>query len=357
MIKKLVIKNFRCFDSFTIDNIAPITVIGGSNNTGKSTLLEAILTNYAAGNIGIFWLLFNIRNGYISQQFLSHQVWDNLFFNKENVNELSISSKWHNDIISELTLSKVYDSGMQFQFNDMLSAIHMKFDSPSYNISGKCFIKNEMMQQSRIDMQPDSDGNNIHSEKFNGIFEKAFLYKGLPYDASLPGKISRMVLDREKKELLITVLQQFDKNIVDIRTVVDNALTYSYVISKTGQALPVNYMGDGINKALLIISNILNLKNGILLIDEIENGFYYELYEQLLTIFCETALKNNCQIIATTHNFDIIETFSHVMEKLNKLDDLCYQRIDSSAGNGKRSAKIFPGSSLKNAIDANMEVR
>ena len=38
------------------------------------------------------------------------------------------------------------------------------------------------------------------------------------------------------------------------------------------------------------------IKNGILLIDEIENGFYYELYDQLLKIFCETALKNNCQI-------------------------------------------------------------
>ena len=357
MIKKLEIKNFRCFENFTIDNLAPITVIGGSNNTGKSTLLEAILSNYAAGNMGIFWLLFNIRNGYISQPFLPHQVWDNLFFNKENVNKLTITSEWHNDIVSELELSKVYDSGMQFQFNEVLSAIHMKFESQSYNVAGKCIIKNDMMQQSRIELQADDKNNAISTEKFNSIFEKSFLYKGLPYDASLPGRISRMVLDTTKKDLLIDVLQKFDKSIVDIRTVVDTALTYSYIISENGKALPINYMGDGINKALLIVSQILNLKNGILLIDEIENGFYYELYEQLLTIFCETALKNNCQIIATTHNFNIIETFANVMESLGKLDDLCYQRIDTSAKTGGRIAKKLSGPSLKDAVEANMEVR
>lgn len=356
MIKKIKIKNFRCFDDFMMENLLPITIIGGANNTGKTALLEAILTNYAAGNLGIFWSLVHIRNGYVAQQLLPNQVWENLFLNKENVNELNISSEWHNDISSNLTLSKVYDSGIQFQFNDVLSAIRMKFESPSYHIAGKCIIKNDIMQQNRIDMQPD-DSNNIDLEKFNRVFERSLLYKGLPYDVSLPGRISRMVLDEEKKDLLIDILRKFDKNIVDIRTVVDNTITYSYVISKTGQALPINYMGDGINKALLIISNILNLKNGILLIDEIENGFYYELYEQLLTIFCETALKNNCQIITTTHNFDIIETFANVMGKLNKLDDLCYQRIDTSARTGKRTAKTFSGASLVNAIKANMEVR
>ena len=77
----------------------------------------------------------------------------------------------------------------------------------------------------------------------------------------------------------------------------------------------------------------------------------------MLTVLCETAIENNCQIIATTHNFSIIETFVNVMESLGKLDDLCYQRIDTSAKTGERIAKKFSGSSLKNAVEANMEVR
>ena len=93
------------------------------------------------------------------------------------------------------------------------------------------------------------------------------------------------------------------------------------------------------------------------MIDEIENGFYYELYDKLLTVFCETAVENNCQIIATTHNSSIIETFVNVMESLGKLDNLCYQRIDTSAKTGERIAKKLSGSSLKDAVKANMEVR
>ena len=42
MIKKVAINNFRGFDEFGCDCFAPITVIGGRNNSGKSSLLEAL---------------------------------------------------------------------------------------------------------------------------------------------------------------------------------------------------------------------------------------------------------------------------------------------------------------------------
>ena len=66
MLTKIEVRNFRCFDDFTVDDFAPITIIGGSNNSGKSTLLEAVLANYAAGNVGVYWSLVNIRNGYVA---------------------------------------------------------------------------------------------------------------------------------------------------------------------------------------------------------------------------------------------------------------------------------------------------
>jgi len=41
-IRTLTIKNFRCFDQLTLDFSAPITVITGSNGSGKSSLIEAL---------------------------------------------------------------------------------------------------------------------------------------------------------------------------------------------------------------------------------------------------------------------------------------------------------------------------
>ena len=356
MIAKLDINNFRCFDEFTADNIAPITIIGGSNNSGKSTLLEAALVNYTVGNIGVYWSLVNIRNGYVPHPMLPQQVWGPLFNNKTDVNTLHIRSFWENNDVSEFELSKILESGMQEQTSDMLSAIGMRFKSQQYEVSGKCIIQNDMMQNNRIVFQP-NDGHEIKSDEFNRTFGKCMLYKGVPYDSRLPERISKMILDNEKKDLIIQVLQKFDKNIVDIRTVLDNGMSYIYVISKQGEPLAINYMGDGINKALLIISNILSLKNGVLLIDEIENGFYYELYDQLMDVFCETALNNKCQIIMTTHNLDVIESALVSMNNFDRLDDLCYQRIDISKRTGKRMAKSFSGRALAAAFESNMEIR
>ena len=41
MYKKLRLKNFRAFEDFEMD-LAPITLIAGDNNVGKSSILEAV---------------------------------------------------------------------------------------------------------------------------------------------------------------------------------------------------------------------------------------------------------------------------------------------------------------------------
>ena len=356
MIKRMELRNFKCFDNFVMDSISPITIIGGPNNAGKSTVLEAVLTNYAAGNLGVFWSLVNLRNGYISRPLLPHQVWGPLFCNEKNCNELIINSAWDNGTESRLGLFKIFDSGLQHQPNNVLSAVHMMIDSPNYKRTGKCMIQQDMMNNNRIVFQPDT-GNDINLEEFTQCFANSLLYKGLPYDARLPERMSQLVLDAEKKELLMEVLQRFDINVADIRTVLDNGIPYAYVILKDGNSLPVNYMGDGINKALIIIMNLLTLPGGIFLIDEMENGFYYEMYEPLLKIFCETALKMKCQVIMTTHNLHIIKAVLSVMEELNKMEHFCYQRIDLSPMDGKRRPYAFSGKALKSAFETNMEIR
>src|SRR5215211_5658327 len=43
MFKKVRIQNFRQFRDLTLDNLAQINLITGANNTGKTSLLEALL--------------------------------------------------------------------------------------------------------------------------------------------------------------------------------------------------------------------------------------------------------------------------------------------------------------------------
>lgn len=48
-------------------------------------------------------------------------------------------------------------------------------------------------------------------------------------------------------------------------------------------------------------------KNGIVLIDELSNGFHYSVMKGVWTSIVSVAKKNNVQIFATTHDLDSIK--------------------------------------------------
>ncbi|MDI9336652.1 MAG: AAA family ATPase, partial [Gammaproteobacteria bacterium] len=42
MLEQLSIKNYKCFHELHIDHLSKIVLLGGDNNSGKTSFLEAI---------------------------------------------------------------------------------------------------------------------------------------------------------------------------------------------------------------------------------------------------------------------------------------------------------------------------
>ena len=369
MLKKISICGFKCFDDFSMDELKPVTVVGGSNNVGKSALLEGIYMQYIAGNLGTLWDLINMRSGNVAHPLSSYQAWAPFFSNMGMASEFTIKTERTDNTTSLLRISKVFDTGIRNQMNHSVlsidhddnfgipfSSVHMSFECGKYRISGNCVIRHDPLQSNRIQFMPEESGD-IDPQQFSQLHRKIFFYRGGIYNPYIPELISKISLQSEKKKHLIQILQQFDEHIVDIATVLDGGFSYVYAILDSGKSMPINYMGDGINRALQIVVHILSLPNGILLLDEIENGFYYQMYDDLAKAFFLAAKMMKCQIILTTHSRDMIESVLKVMEEMGCLNELCYQRIDASHKAQKRLARIFQGENLKNAFEANMEVR
>lgn len=362
MIKKISISNFRCFNHIEIENLSLVNIIGGRNNSGKSALLESILLPNIVLTPNYFTLLSSIRTAG-NQIISSNQIWNPLFYKMGNTKDLEIFYEHENET-SNLALSKRYvdytqsshvsleNLNKKFNENELKRhfALQMKYTSKEQNISGEYTIRNDLMNNNIINFQP-------NAEIIFPILslENMYFYKQPAYIMQMPEWISQISLDNNKKNLLITILKKFDDDIIDVVTVLENTVSFVYVKFKSKEAMPINYMGDGINKALSLLLCILNLPNGILLIDEIENGLYFKLYEEILPIICEAALQNNCQIFMTTHNKNIIKTIVDSMKHLNRLDALCYQRMALSKG--KRKAFAFSGEDLVSSFDSNVEMR
>ena len=155
-----------------------------------------------------------------------------------------------------------------------------------------------------------------------------------------------------EKEKLIGFLQRIDPSISDIVTLSINGIPQLY-INTNKKLLPVQFSGDGINKLLYIVLSIMDAKNGILLVDEIDTGFHYSMYEDLWKIVSDVSRDYNCQIIASTHSYENIT--GAVKGLKDHPEDFSFYRL----GYDKSGLKSYRSSYdlLKSAIRSDMEVR
>ena len=91
--------------------------------------------------------------------------------------------------------------------------------------------------------------------------------------------------------------------------------------------IPINMMGDGARKILSILTSIYECKNGIVLIDELSNGFHYSVMKGVWRSIVSVAKKNNVQIFATTHDLDSIKGLRDAAMSGEEYDDfiVCFK--------------------------------
>jgi AAA15 family ATPase/GTPase len=122
--------------------------------------------------------------------------------------------------------------------------------------------------------------------------------------------------------------------------------------------VPINVMGGGILKIFSIILAILDTENGIVLIDEIENGLYYSSQEILWNAVLEIARECNVQIFATTHSIENIKALSSSHSKIwqkQNVDNLRLYRIERK--NGGFKVLTYNSKMLAESLDSKWEVR
>lgn len=365
MLKSIEINKFKGFESFAMDDMKPITMIGGQNNTGKTALLESIFLTLGYSSPNIFLALYFARNLNIGKElpkFTPDRLWNPLFYNLTANNVCSIKLTFANQKFSKLSLEKVRDenAGLNInadtiaglfkrgtsnkQFDSKLFALNFTSESVSNTIRGTFSIENGQIKHISQGKIPDV-----------GDMVKVVYYRNvMTLDTQTLAEIVSNIIADNHKDTLIKVLQYFEANVSDVYVTLEDGIAGVNVRLNTGIVLPLSYMGDGINKGLQLFSLVLTTENGIVLIDEIENGLHYTSYLPLLKILYKTALQQNSQLIITTHSEEVIGQSVHIMESFGWLDKMSYQRLDRAK---KVTVTAYTGQELLDSIEYNMEVR
>ena len=89
---------------------------------------------------------------------------------------------------------------------------------------------------------------------------------------------------------------------------------------------PLRTFGEGAFRLTGLALALFNSRGSVCLIDEIENGIHYELFDQIWEKLSLLSQELNVQVFATTHSKDCIEAFERSYRYPHF--DACFHRLE-----------------------------
>lgn len=362
MIQFIKIKNFKVLKELSVDRLNQVTLISGKNNSGKSTLLEAIFFSNDFYQPNSFLKLNNVRG---ATSTLMTDVWKsfiNIYSSKDSftiqtsengiVKEIDVELKNTNNIFYNSVNNHVDDNDKLSQkTNDKGNITHQLSVSATV---GK--ISKHLYFNVKLNGQIETVGNDVSESILRNCPLTQYISSKAGYNhINLAEMYGKLALETdEKSRQIIDALKIFDPNIVDLITIAQQGNVRLYAVLKDGKKMPVDYMGDGILKLINICISILANPNSIMLIDEIENGFHYSMHKKIWKVIFKTSKISNVQVIATTHSYECINGAS---DAANYDTDFGYVRLERTDPTGIIVSKCIDKEQLKSVLDSTLEIR
>lgn len=370
MLSSFYIKNYRNLRELRFDTLGQINLISGKNNTGKSSLLEAVYLYANRGSIESIVANLSDRKEY-SRHSNSEEPQDenikslaSLFFNRKvSFNKEDSIEIGCPDLPELMTLRFVYYNEM-VERNDEdelirlrpiivddvsienTSDLSMGFEIKAGEYSRLLTFQRSLWSYSRstaynLLQSPNNQfihTNNINREANSSLFDNITL--------------------TDKEQYIIEALKIIEPDTERI-AFVDSGNKQERIalikLSNSKDVIPLGSMGDGINRILTIILALVNCNDGYLLIDEFENGLHYTVQEQLWEVIFKLAKELNIQVFATTHSNDCISSFSSVLNRSGNKSLGRYIRLDNIKGEIKEV--VFSSEELTIAEEQDIELR
>lgn len=357
MIKKFSIRNFKCFREITIKSWERINLIAGDNNVGKTALLEAIWLHEGAHNAQLSFTV---------QKFRGITALDSKNFLRELFTELKTGQG--------ITLEAEYQDGkslvlriLQQEAGEPVPIDTETVESGSTrSVSPRLiFVANEgenVLCKSEFFMGVDaSDPQGKPRFFFLGRHQSlrpfsVFVSSGLGKKDRNKINVDRFSeqVEANRKGEILDSLRLICPNLKEID--LSKRGNEFYVCGDIGydRMLPLSLMGEGIERYLTFVLSILSAENGIVLIDEIENGFHYSIYNKIWRNLAYLARKYNVQIVATTHSHECVEA-AHKSFKEDEKYDFLLHRLDR-VGDSLDDV-TYDQETLEVALNTDLEVR
>lgn len=358
MITHFSVENFKALSNCSLTNLKRINLLGGKNNTGKSTMMEALFFFHDRQNPDSLLRLYRWRgellielnrfdvfapifHGYDTEKEISMKVNEGT-----NLSTLKIKMGKENEktvhVIPNLK-STVLDSHTKSIEDDRLE-MSVEFSGPNKSKSGKQVITHSIKGAENME---------VHVNKTMEIQSAIFLTSRTPINANENAIRYGELTKRNKEDMVLDCLKVIEPRLRSI-TVIQQANNQAVLYGDIGLdvKVPVHFMGDGITRVLSILLAIYSNPNGVVFIDEIENGIHHTVMPKIWEMLDVASKDCNCQLFITTHSYECLGAL--VSSDITQ-SDLNYVRLERA--DELIVSKEYNFDTLNIAIEQGWEVR
>lgn len=355
MIQTLEIDNFRGFKSLNIDGLKRFNIVVGPNGSGKTALLEAIFLAAGRGpEVPLRFKRWRGMSGDVLQlpDTALESLWGDLFWNE--VNEIAIIM---HDSEYEKISCRVYHEArgasitLPFGQEANGSPIGTSFRLPLVFE----WVRGAQTFTGSIEVNPKEKSLNLTTIQV-GPFESVFLASGAVLNPSEIAGWYSLQSKANKEPKILAAMQKVYPFIegLSIEIPYGTSTLLHATVHGTQKKIPLPLLSGGINKYLIALLAIYFAPKGIVLIDEIENGFYYDTEKDIWSGIVSEAIENQTQLFVTTHSMEWLQSLSPTLKE--HADEFCLLRAarheDGTCGITKVAAR-----NVLNALEEGFEIR
>ncbi|MEW6037045.1 MAG: AAA family ATPase [Pseudomonadota bacterium] len=345
-IANLEIEGFRALSDLRIGSFGKVNLITGKNNSGKSSLLEAIRILATGGALRTIFEILNYREELgaadAERTYLPTDLapFCNLFTGFPD-----LASSRHGFSLSATgalpaSISRIHAKINWFvrkedpdrQGYSLEQATGDSFDDVDafpaldLDISGRKRIVPLDRLQRRFPMRPEPDAVPAPCIYLDPFSSRSTHQMGALWDAIALTDVEQEVVKALKvisEDIQAVSVIGSDERGVRARTAIAKSTRYS-------SPVPLRTFGDGVNRLFGIVLSLCNARNGVLLVDEIENGLHYSVQTEVWRTIFRLTSALNVQVFATSHSWDCVRAFQEaasespedgVLVRLSRIDE------------------------------------
>ncbi len=323
----LHIESYKKLKNLRLNKLSRINLLAGLNNSGKTTLLEAIYLlvkqNDFAGILEVIRRRGKIPEDHINPAWLVEQLEgkiavSGMFDHKESSLQIRDYMESGNDLDTSRYL-RTLEIITRFGAEGQESQTRVFKGRERETLSDSIRLLSQVVYSSPFFLN--------EPQHYTTFYHKSVQSKALPI-------------------ILEFISEEISPSISDVR-LVDELQRFLVSDNNFDKALDLMGYGEGLQRIFFISLIFASAQNGVVLIDEFENAIHAELIGKFAPFIHKLAVTFNVQVFLTTHSKECVDAF---VANVPEVDDFSYSTL---VNEGEQIAvREYTGKKFKKLVEA-----